>query len=239
MQGSIGQDSTVHFLYGNGLHALWTDRSYGDLSDQRELEKICPTRRLSWLKQIHSGKVLVVEPGQVVEGAEADALVTADPWSCLAIRTADCAPIALFSPEGIVAAVHAGWRGTLAGVIPNTVEVMRSKGSTEIVAAIGPCIHLECYSFSTGDLDPLIAKFGNAIKGSDKGGQPALNLPELVAQALQKSDVQVGMVSSRCTGCDSSYFSYRVRRDSARQALLVWRDQGTVDDQARSANSRL
>ena len=80
--------------------------------------------------------------------------------SALAILTADCASVALGSAEGVFGAVHAGWRGLLAGVVEATVAAMRARGAGDVVGALGPCIHPECYEFSDADLDAVAAAYG-------------------------------------------------------------------------------
>ena len=100
-------------------------------------------RPVSWVRQVHGDGVVVVEgPGHGC-GEEGDALVTAHPEAALAIFTADCAPVALASPEGVVGAAHAGWSGVVGGVIERAVDAMRSLGASRVEAALGPCIHAE------------------------------------------------------------------------------------------------
>ncbi len=98
-----------------------------------------------------------------MQGVEGDALVTTRPGVVLAVLTADCAPVALASPEGVVAVAHAGWKGAEVGILEATVEVMRAHGATHIDAALGPCIGPCCYEFGPADLDRLAARFGPAV----------------------------------------------------------------------------
>ena len=122
-----------------------------------------PVGRVHWLRQVHGSTVVVVPaedgpgPGHLdvpprsvtaVLDGEADALVSAASSTALAVLTADCASIALGSPEGVFGAVHAGWRGLVDGVVERAVKAMRDNGATEVVAALGPCIGPECYEFS-------------------------------------------------------------------------------------------
>ena len=80
-----------------------------------------PSAEFSTLKQIHSDRVLIADrPGALGEG---DALVTHHPDLAVSIRTADCYPILLADAKNrAVAAIHAGWRGTAAGIIQKTLE---------------------------------------------------------------------------------------------------------------------
>ena len=82
----------------------------------------------TWLRQVHGAEVVrVAGPGDAA-GATADAAVTAAPGCALAVLTADCAPVALASAEGVIGVAHAGWRGVAAGVLEATVAEMRDAG---------------------------------------------------------------------------------------------------------------
>lgn len=77
-----------------------------------------------------------------------DALVTAEPGIALGIFTADCLPLLMYDPTaGIIAACHCGWRGTVNGIIGNTLSFMMKEGASpsEIRAITGPCICPECF----------------------------------------------------------------------------------------------
>ena len=199
-----------------------------------------PVRRVHWVRQVHGSTVVVVPdddrtpPGHparspsvtaVLDG-EADALVSAAPSTGLVVLTADCAPIALGSPEGVFGAVHAGWRGLVDGVVGRAVSAMRDNGATEVVGALGTCIRPECYEFSPADLDQVAARFGDGVRSRTATGRPALDLPAAVASALATAGVRQQAVDATCTGCGGGYFSHRVRGDGGRQALVVWSSTG-------------
>jgi YfiH family protein len=180
------------------------------------------------------GAAGAVGPRQRVrQGAEVacagvgDALASAAPELALAVLTADCASIALGSAEGVFAAVHAGWRGLLAGVVGRTVGAMRAMGATEVVGALGPCIHAECYQFSEGDLASVVAVCGERARGRTSSGRPALDLPAAVASSLAASGARQISGRDACTACQPSYFSHRARGDQGRQALVVWSREAT------------
>ena len=152
-----------------------------------------------------------------------DALVAATPGVALAVLTADCAAVALGSPEGVFAAVHAGWRGAMAGVVQQAVAALRGSGATEVVAALGPCINPCCYEFSPADLDRVSARYGPAVRADTRHGRPALDLPAAVDAALADAGVAAAERHGSCTACGPDAFSFRRARDEARQALFVWR----------------
>ena len=105
-----------------------------------------PPERLVGVHQVHSPTALFVDAPWPGERPHADALVTSTPGLIVSVLTADCAPVLLADRDaGIVAAAHAGWKGAIAGVLENTVELMREHGATRIAAVIGPCIHQPSY----------------------------------------------------------------------------------------------
>src|SRR5205085_1070207 len=106
----------------------------------------------------------------------ADASVSAGEGAVLSVLTADCGPVALVAP-GVVAAVHAGWRGLAAGVLEAAVGEVRQRTSGPVRAVLGPCIHPECYEFSPADLEPIAARLGPGVIGKTSGGEPALDVP--------------------------------------------------------------
>jgi copper oxidase (laccase) domain-containing protein len=159
-----------------------------------------------------------------VPAPSGDALVSADPTAGLLVLTADCASIALGSPEGVFAAVHAGWRGLAAGVIEAAAAAVREAGASAVIGSLGPCIHAECYAFSSPDLSPLVVRYGDTVRGVTSAGGLALDLPAAVRAALAVAGVTEVPGIDRCTACDERYFSHRARGDTGRQALIVWRD---------------
>jgi YfiH family protein len=155
---------------------------------------------------------------------EGDAVVASDDAWVLAVLTADCAPVALGSPEGVHAAVHVGWRGVVAGVLPRAVETVTALGASAVVAAIGPCIGPCCYEFSAPDLDVVAQAVGDCARSRTTAGRPALDLRAAVRAQLAAAGTVVVAEAAACTACTSEHFSHRARRDQARQALLVWRE---------------
>ena len=212
----------------------WTGRSEGDARALREGSwegwsgqgpPGVSGRPASWLRQVHGARVVVVEHPGDGRGEEADALVSTLPGVGLAVLTADCAPVALGSPEGVVGAVHAGWAGLTGGVLDAAVEAMRSLGAIRVVAALGPCIHPECYEFGAGDLERVAARLGDSVRGLSGDGAPALDLPAAVSAALGRAGAELVHDEDVCTACAADrYFSHRARREPQRQAMVVWKE---------------
>src|SRR3954453_11150799 len=146
----------------------FTARADGDPRDRRDWAMV---------RQVHGAGVVVAD--RVGHLGDGDAIVTSTPGVPIAIRVADCAPVALLG-DGVVGVVHAGWRGIVAGVLPAAVDAMRSLGATDIRAVLGPCIHVECYGFGVGDLGEIVASLGDEVRGTTARGTPALDVPAAV-----------------------------------------------------------
>lgn len=177
----------------------------------------------TWLRQVHGDTVVTVRLAGEGAGASADAAVTAEAGCALAVLTADCAPVALASPEGVLGAVHAGWAGLAAGVLGRTVEAMAALGATTVSALVGPCIEPGCYEFGADDLEAVASRVGPEVRGRTRAGRPALDMVAGVRAALARAGVDQVSDLGACTACSPGYYSWRARGEQQRQALVVWR----------------
>lgn len=117
-------------------------------------------RRVAFARQAHGATIAeATAPGSV---GEADVILSAAPGQPLAIFTADCLPVVLYEPgRGRLALVHAGWRGTVAGVSARAVAGMAQGGAdpARVVAAIGPSIGPCCYEVEAMVVGPLLRAY--------------------------------------------------------------------------------
>jgi len=168
---------------------------------------------MSSLRQIHSAVVLdASEAGCAGEG---DALIAARDGVTVAIRTADCLPILLADAErGVVAAVHAGWRGTAAHIVVAAVERMCADHGADrkaIYAAIGPGIGACCY-----EVGPEVARqFGR--DGTVHLDLATENRDQLIASGVPAA--QIDMIAM-CTRCRADLF-HSWRRDGPAAGRMV------------------
>jgi len=222
---SVAPDSQQALI--GGTQVRWSGRRDGDLAGsgpavERRRQQVVA---LPWTvpRQVHGNHVTVVRAPGEGSGMEADAAVTAVPGAAMAVLTADCAPVALASDEGVIGVAHAGWRGLAAGVVDETVHAMRSLGATRIQAVLGPCIRTACYRFGSDDLDAVVRRTGPEVRGRDRHGNPALDVAAGVVAALRRAGVDDVDDVGTCTACSEGHWSWRARRDQARQATVVWR----------------
>lgn len=184
-----------------------------------------PGAPVTVLRQVHGPDVVRVDQPGDRSGACADAAWTTITGATLAVRTADCVPVALYgydsSGRSAAAAVHAGWRGLLAGVVEATLAELTHHGIGHIRAVIGPHICSSHYEFGAADLARAEAWGGPSIVATTAWDAPSLDLAEGMRLALRRGGAVVDTELGRCTVSDSRYFSHRARADQGRTALLV------------------
>ena len=199
-------------------------------------------RDVVWMDQTHSTRVELLRVGgdelvnvdseAVLEHpapgewgpVDADGVVI-DARGCqgapaLAVQTADCLPVVFSAASGqIVAAVHAGRRGFLGGILARAVERIRSLADGPIDALIGPAICGSCYEVPAGMAEESEALMPG-IRTLTSWGTSALDLPHAAASSLEALGVDVD-IDARCTREDPSLFSYRRDSSCGRQALII------------------
>ena len=189
----------------------------------------CEGRQRCWAHQVHGGDVLSVSRGEPFENNQrADALVSDDPARVVAIRVADCVPILLATADGrCVAAVHAGWRGVIAGAAVAALRGMTGGGdASNILAAIGPCIGFEAFEVGPEVIGAFVKRFGERapvrVRSDGKGH---VNLREAVRLQLVDAGVSRDRIDTtdRCTFRDKEeFFSHRRENGvTGRMAALV------------------
>lgn len=246
--GVSGRDAShAHFAslnFGNPGELKGADRdpvSNIEANWSRLLDAIAArTRRVVEVHQVHGPSVVVAARGDAPwpgPSPKADALVTDDPNVLIAVRIADCAPVLLATDDGrVVGAVHAGWRGVIAGVLPNAVRAIMDLApgvqGSRISAAVGPCI--EAPSFEVGE--EVVAEFTRAFPDhwpeivhapgtiTTPRGEPntkhhvdlkaALRI-QLETLGIHRIDIIPG-----CTLCDSQRF-FSHRRDALKSGRLA------------------
>ncbi len=175
-----------------------------------------------WLSQVHGTAAVDAAASQV--GCEADASHTDKPGVVCAVLTADCLPVLLCGTAGEhVAALHAGWRGLLNGVIERTISEMNAGG--EILAWLGPAIGPDVFEVGDEVREAFLAvdsAAGEAFKPSPHGRWLA-DIYALARKRLASAGVSGIYGGGFCTFSDAQRF-YSYRRDgvTGRMASLIW-----------------
>lgn len=169
-------------------------------------------------RQVHSADVAVIDSDcsvadwrSLTEGV--DGVVAKLTGWVVGVSTADCVPIILVDAvAGIVAAVHAGWRGAIGGVIENSIKAMAESGADlmRVKAYIGPSICVDCFEVG----EEVAERFPKQFVERRAGCRPHVNLPGYVAAVLIKNGISesnmLPFTKDCCTRCHpSTYFSAR------------------------------
>ncbi|HTP42153.1 MAG TPA: peptidoglycan editing factor PgeF [Nitrospiria bacterium] len=180
-----------------------------------------PTARLVTTTQIHSDRILLVSDGAPT--TPADGLITDRSHHMIGVFTADCLPVLLAEPtRGVVAAVHAGWRGLAQRIVQKTVSMMTARWSVPargVTAALGPCIGACCFEVGEQVLQPIKQQLTDEEEGivlphpdGRAGGKALVDLQAWATRQLGHAGVPVEQIFTvpLCTRCHPALFaSYR------------------------------
>jgi YfiH family protein len=250
-QGFSTRSNGTSSVYGGStLNLGWTkedDPSAVAENRRRFVDAIDgqPSATLVTLRQVHSATVRLIKEGdgalqgklQTAEGKavlEGDGLITSQPGVLLAVGTADCVPVLVVDVEKrIVAAFHAGWRGTAGQIVEQGIAAMQEKYGTrveDLMTAVGPSIGACCYTVGEEVRDAFSQRFQYADRlFNQREGHTCLDLWEANRQQLLNvglTNQQIAIVGE-CTACtrdESSnlrYFSHRGERGVAGRMLNV------------------
>ena len=172
------------------------------------------------MHQVHGAEVAVVDDlaeGQRVVDA-VDGLVTNRPDVTLVVRVADCVPVLVADPDaGVVAALHAGRPGLVAGIVPAGLRAMRSLGARRMVAWLGPSVCGRCYEVPAEMREQVCAVVPEAW-AETSWGTPAVDVSAGVLAQLGAGGVEA-VDAGRCTLEHEDLFSYR--RDGSRSGRMA------------------
>ncbi len=179
-------------------------------------------REVRMLRQVHGSRLVVPGAGYPQPEADGFLLDAGEPTPAAGIRTADCVPVLLVNPvSGHGAAIHSGWRGTAAGIVPLAVAILAGWGARpgDFTAALGPAIGGCCYR-----VGPEVVR---AMGGAGVLAQPGparIDLRQAIRLQLEAAGVPACRISIApwCTFCEESqYFSWRREGGTAGRMLSV------------------
>ncbi|MGR8980967.1 MAG: peptidoglycan editing factor PgeF [Gammaproteobacteria bacterium] len=176
-----------------------------------------------WLEQVHSARVVGAAKNGFMK--QADASYTDQKGVVLAVMTADCLPLLACSVDGLkVAAIHAGWRGLLAGIISNTLSVFEGQ---ETMIWLGPAIGTECFEVGPEVRDAFLKKSEESRHAFKQGkdGKWLADIYQLARNELKALGITRIYGGHFCTVTDHErFYSYRRDTTTGRMATLIWRD---------------
>jgi YfiH family protein len=229
-----------------GLHV--GDDSATVEKNRDALRVVLPSEPI-WLNQVHGTQVIDADASKEIKDAcidvpSADASVTSTPGRVLAIMTADCLPVLLASSDGkVVGAAHAGWRGLAAGVIEQTVALMRSKKNqqnnqinqahaeteteteSEILAYLGPAIGPHAFEVGSEVRDIFLAQnpaSAACFEQLQEKGKYLADIYGLACLRLNALGIEHIEGGGECTLQDPDYFSYRRDQQTGRMGSFIW-----------------
>jgi YfiH family protein len=220
------------------LGGKWGDAPANVLENRRRLQRAAGSDVVFAATQVHGAVVLPVGAGDqaaAIAQRRADGLCTAVAGMVVSVYVADCIPVLMADARtGAVAAVHAGWRGTVAGVVPAAVRRMGDEFGTrpaDLRVALGPAIGVCC--FEVGEevvqaVEAVTARLPETPTAESAGvvrrgaGKPHVDLKRLNQLLLVAAGVPLDSIDAgpECTSCDRArFFSYR--RDGGRTGQMV------------------
>ena len=167
-------------------------------------------------RQVHRDSILAIEQKPetdlILDGY--DAFVTDVPGVCLITAHADCIPVQLYDPDRkVIAAVHAGWRGTALGIAAKAAELMKAKyDCRNIRGYIGPGISKCCFETDTDVPEAMREAFNWADEYISEGraaGKFYVDLEGINKRQLEEAGVRNIEVSDICTCCNENFCSHR------------------------------
>jgi YfiH family protein len=201
-------------LFGYGLKAIFTGKTPG--VDLRRIARIVSVEKKNIYMPIqrHTDTVSIVDADLTPKVA--DAVVTRTKGILIGVQTADCVPMLLYDGGAhVVAAVHAGWRGTASGILRKTISVLTDRfcsSPSQITIAIGPSIRGCCYRVGSEVIEAVKKATGEGNFFRTRGETNLLDLQSANRyQALSMGISEKNIwLSPECTHClPDKYYSYR------------------------------
>jgi len=185
----------------------------------------------SWVlpRHVHGSTVLRIDETieldvRVSHHPEGDGAATNRVGVLLGALGADCAPIAIAN-DTACAAVHAGWRGAVGGVVEAGVAAVRALGTGRVRAVVGPCICVRHYEFGAAELGNIVARTGPSVAGRTESGDPAFDLRGAIRLAFARAEVDAEDIEvlDVCTAESTDHYSYRRDGVTGRHGVVVTR----------------
>ena len=180
-----------------------------------------------WLVQHHGARVVEARAGPT-NGSPADGIVARESGIVCAVLAADCMPVLLCDRDAtVVAALHAGWRGIVAGIVEAGVRAA-DVAPAKLLAWLGPAIGAERYEVGPDVRDAVLADDPGSVGAFRPAGAPdrwRADLERIVRRRLARCGVGSMHGGGTCTASDPErFFSHRRDAVTGRMATLIWLD---------------
>lgn len=173
--------------------------------------------RLATAAQVHGDAIVEHVPGWQgwLRGPQADGHIAPERGTAAAVTIADCVPVFIGHPSGVVSVLHSGWRGTAARIVERAIERLRARGlaASDLSIHLGPAICGKCYEVSPDVVEKLTGK-------SVERPQP-VDLRAIIASHARASGVARVTTSGSCTRCNNDRFYSHRAGDSGRQVAVI------------------
>ncbi len=222
----------------SNVHAAVTTRQFGDLAKPAQqpstLKRLQSELNLPndpfWLEQVHGTHVINLDQSSMKNVG--DASYVSSPTATCVVLTADCLPIFIASRNGKeIAAVHAGWKGLVAGVIDQTLLHFKSV-TQDLIVWLGPAIGPDHFEVGPEVREQFISRHPQYAEGFYiRNGSWYGDLYHLAKINLKHCEVTAIYGGGFCTYCDSNrFYSFRREKTAAgRMASLIWITNGNYD----------
>ena len=235
---SLLEEGILHFTstktgWGNDGRCRFTGDSAEVYAEyRRELAESLELKQAQFIfpRQTHSNHVVVVQKStEALDIEDTDALVTNERGLCICVQTADCVPVLIYDPvQKVIAAIHAGWRGTVGGIVEKTVARMQNvfqSDPADLLAGIGPSISTSNYEVGEDVILAVQKNFSNhdeLLIPSGKQGKAYFDLWKaneslLVRAGLSAQNIEIMNFCSYGKG--EEFFS--ARREGAHTGRMV------------------
>lgn len=211
----------------NLIHGFTTRELGNDYKKIAECLELTQNK-IFYLNQIHSDISFIIDGKQDACVGEGDALITKTPGILIGVKTADCLSLLACDPiKKVVAAIHAGWQGTLKGVIQNTIQKMQAQfscASQNLYLALGPCLRVQSFEVGIEVIADFRKKYDKLVVIDTSYPKPHLDLAATAKNILES----LGCLSQNIFDCNEdtfsqpeNFFSFRRGDKTARQFNFV------------------
>lgn len=236
----LHSDAFISIIFGDAqekfVPACYRNYSPLDLLGQQQfadLKHTAQMQSLLFLHQVHGNSGMVVDAENQLTTIKnfsipGDFLCTNLSAVGIGVVTADCLPIILYDTKHhALSAIHAGWRGSVQGIVPQAIEAMKNSFGThakDLRVFFGPSAQVCCYEVKE-DIIPIISATGYAEEVICKRNESyfldviRLNTHELFKQGIKKS--AINYTHSLCTMCTNSFCSYRKQPETEFRQMTV------------------